>query len=286
MSSWAPVDLVSDADLVTYEGSILKQFGQASWEDKRRAAIGHWLFPLLKGRGYDPFRLITRAEASVVYGYTGSAYSDMTSTCRDTTADDVNLATIFATAGSDALYVGSTEPFRGLYVAQDDSVSSASSVLSVAYWNGAWTNLGVSDGTRHTSGKTFSGGGSVPWSLPVDWMRRAVNSSARIYWVKLTVSATPTSAKARQIGMIRQSALSAPATLRTLELIFREAPTGQDGPWEEKASYYKGEAEAALDRAWAYLSQEFDSDNSDQVSDTEHQQTADQVSNGWSLERA
>ena len=40
-----------------------------------------------------------------------------------------------------------------------------------------------------------------------------------------------------EIGAIRRSVLSAPATLRTLLLIMREAPTGGPGPWADKADW-------------------------------------------------
>ena len=61
---------------------------------------------------------------------------------------------------------------------------------------------------------------------------------------------------------------------------------GQDGPWREKADFYKEEAELALQRALATIGEEFDSDGSDQTSVAEQQQTPEQVSGGWTLERA
>jgi hypothetical protein len=150
----------------------------------------------------------------------------------------------------------------------------------VAYWNGNWEALTVQDGTITDGGKTLSGGGSVTWLLPVDWMVRAVNGSTRYYWAKVTVSATPTSAKAGQLGVIRASSLRAPATFRTLQLIFQEAPTGGDGPWRDKAEFYRQEADAALQRALLICGGEFDSDESDEISVTEAAQTAEEVSTG------
>jgi hypothetical protein len=284
--SWHPNDLVTDVDLRDYEEAVVSSFGQTTWQAKRTKALEDWLFPILKGRGFDPYRLRTRVEPDLVYGYTGSAYSDLTAACMSATDDDVNLATVFATAGTDALYVGFAEPYRGLFIRMLDAVSSAASVLSVAYWNGNWEPLTIADGTVKTAGKTLSAGGSVTWLLPVDWMTRPVNGSAALYWVKVTVSATPTSAKAGQIGCIRGSALRAPATFRTLQLIFQEAPTGADGPWQEKAAFYRDEADQALQRALLIVGGDFDSDASDQVSETESQQTTDEASGGpWVLER-
>lgn len=286
--SWHPNDLVSDFDLVDYEATVLDRFGHTSWLAKRTKALEDWLFPILKGAGFDPHRLRTRYECDAVQGYTSSAYSDLADAAKDTTADDVNLAAIFATVGTDALYIGSTQPFRGLFVREADTVGSATSVLTVAYWNGTWEALTISDGTRKTAGKTFSGGGAIGWLLPMDWATRTVNSQGPYYWVKLTVSATPTSAKAGQIGVIRGSTLRAPATFRTLELIFREAPTGGPGPWEDKADYYEKQADSALQRALAICGGDFESDDpaTDLISPTEAAQTAAEVSGGWRRERA
>lgn len=284
--SWHPNDLVTDADLRDYEEAVSTRFGQTTWLSKRTKALEDWLFPILKSQGFDPHRLRTRFEPASVLAFTASAYSDKTGASKDTAADDLNLATIFATAGTDALYIGSTVPFRGLFVRMLDSVSAIASVLSVAYWNGTWEALTVADGTMQAAGKTFSGGGSVTWLLPMDWATRVVNGSTPYYWVKVTVSATPTSAKAGQLAVLRASALRAPAALRTLQLIFQEAPTGADGPWEQKADFYKGEADLALQRALAIVGGEFDTDTNDVISVEEAAQTAETAGGGYALERA
>lgn len=284
--SWHPSDLVSDVDLRDYEEAILSSFGQSTWQGKRTKALEDWLFPILKGRGFDPYRLRTRFECDQVWGYTGSAYTDQTAASRDTTSDDLNIATILATPGTDALYIGSTQPFRGIFLRMLDSVSSASAVLAAAYWNGNWETLLIADGTIQTAGKTLSAGGSVTWLLPVDWMTRIVSTGDALYWVKVTINAVPTSAKAGQIGVIRTSSLRAPATFRTLQLIFQEAPTSADGPWERKAELYKDEADQALQRALVICGGEFDTDESDQISADEAAQTVAEVSAGIALERA
>lgn len=274
--AYHPNDLVSDADLQDYENAILTGFGQSSWQSKRTKALEDWLFPILQANGYDPHRLRTRYDVHQAFSLISSVYADVTDDTRDTTVDDLNLAAIFATVGTDALYLGSLQPFQGLFVQMADSVGTAASVLTVSYWNGAWTSLQITDGTIKTSGKTLSGSGSIGWILPTDWITRIVNSSTdRQYWVKLTVSATPTSAAAGQIAVIRASTLRAPAIFRTLELIMREAPTGADGPWDEKAAYYERQADVALQRALQVCGGEFDTDESDQVSETEAEQTTD-----------
>lgn len=289
MSSWHPSDLVADADLYAYERTLREVFGELlTWEDRRAKTLEDWLFPILKGAGYEPQRLRTRHQADPVYAYTAAAYVDKTAAAKDTTADDLNLATIFATAGSDYLYVGSVEPFRGIFLRLLDSVSSATGTMTVEYWNGRWRGLQIADSTKAVSGKTLSAGGSVTWTLPVDWATRPVNGSGARYWARISVNATPTGATATQIGVIRRSVLCAPATLRTLMWIFREAPTSQDGPWDRKAAYYETEADAALQRALRIVGGEFDTAEppDDLIDPTENAQTSAEASGGgWLLER-
>jgi hypothetical protein len=275
--SWAPNDLVSDADLVAYESRILTSFNAADWEEKRRRALEDWLAPILRGQGFDLARLKTRFEVEAVQGYTASAYTDLLSGATNGTVDDINLATVFATPANDALFVGSALPFRGLSWRLLDAVSAVAGVASVKYWNDGWSALTVTDGTVKSSGKPFSGGGAMTWSVPLDWVLRKVNAVGPYYWAKVTVSAVPTSAKASQIGVIRRSALGAPATMRTLLLIMREAPTGGPGPWAEKAAWYESEADAALQRAIPLLGGEFDTDVSDQISVDEAAQETPEV---------
>ena len=285
MSSWHPSDLVTDQDLVDYESTILTQFGQSTWLAKRTKALEDWLFPRLRAAGFTPHLFRTRFDASAVLGYTGAVYTDLTAGSQDATTDDVNLAGVFATPANDRLYIGSSEPFRGVYLDLLDAVSSAAGVLSVAYWAGAWKSLAASDGTIIASGKTCSGGGAVTWTLPSDWAMRGVNSTDDAYWVRLSLSATPTGAAARQVAVIRASVLRAPVAFRTLELIMREAGTRGDGPWEAKADSYAEQAGLAFERALPLLGGEFDTDASGQVSATEAAQTSAEVGGGWRLER-
>lgn len=285
--SWHPTDLVSDADLLAYESTLLQTFGVATFEDKIGRALEDWLWPTLRANGFTPATFRTRYVADDVWGYTSSAYTDLQAETEDTTEDDINLATVLASA-SDYLYIGSTQTFRGIYLRMLDNVSSASGVLTVQYWAERWRTLAVADRTIATAGKTLSAGGSVTWTLPVDWATRKVNSSDLRYWARLSTSATPTGAKAGQIGCIRRSLLCAPVTMRALGLVFTEAPTrASEGPWREKADWYLREAELALQKALPLIGGEFDSDASEQIDSDEAAQTADEVSDGgWTLERA
>lgn len=286
--SWAPNDLVSDVDVAAYESTFLGQFGVTEWTEKRARALEDWLWPILRGRGFDPERFRTRFAPTQVWGYTGSAYTDYTSAASDQTADDVPLAAIFATPASDALYIGSLQPFRGLSVRMLDDVSATTSAASVSLWCDTWRGSAISDATQITSGKSFSGGGAITWTVPEAMVTREIYS-VRGYWARVMVSAALTAGTAAtQIGVIRRSVLCAPATFRTLALICREAPAAQDGPWLDKAVWYEQQAADALERAIAILGGEFDTVTEDDIVDSdEAAQTSAEVSgvSGFTLER-
>jgi hypothetical protein len=284
--SWFPQDLVTDDDLTAYESTVLTQFNKTDWTDKRAKALEDWLWPILRAQGFNPQQFRTRYEIESVYGYTGSVYTDKSSGASDTSTDDLDLAAIFATPSTDKLYLGSSARFRGIHVHMADSPSSATGTLAVQYYGETWRSLQIADGTVGVSGKTLSAGGSVTWDVPVDWATRAVNGTGPRYWARLSVSAVPTGAKAGQIGVIRRSLLCGPAALRTLALIFREAPAMLDGPWKDKAAWYEQEAGTALQRALPLLGSEFDTDDSDEISADEASQTAAEAGGGgWVLER-
>jgi hypothetical protein len=165
-----------------------------------------------------------------------------------------------------------------------DGVSAVAAGVTVANWSDTWNALPVIDGTREVPGKSFSGGGAITWPVPSTWVTRSINNSAHLYWVKLTMSATPTAATAGQLGVIRRSSLCAPSTLRTLMLIMREAPTGQDGPWDAKALFYETESNAALQRALLICAGEFDTDEDDLIGDDE-EAAGDAVVRTFRMER-
>lgn len=286
--SWSPNDLVSDQDLVSYEAKILTQFGQFEWSLRRTKALEDWLWPILRANHFEPERLRTRYVADKVFGYTASSFTDYTAAASSQAADDLPLANILAAAGTDGLYVGSQKPFRGISLRMLDAVSSVAGTMQVALWRDTWAQTGVTDETTRTGGKTLSGGGAISWLVPSDWVQRPLSDSGYLYWARLRTSATPTGAAASQLGVIRRSALCAPATLRTLMLIMREAPTSQAGPWVEKAEWYEAQANEALQRALPIVGGEFDTETVDDVVDTaEAAQTSEAVSGGgWTLERA
>jgi hypothetical protein len=283
--SFHPNDLITDDDLLAYESTLFDTCGRDEFVEKREKAIEDWLFPILAANGFTPDRLRTRFEPASVLGFTGAAYSDLTAAAIDDTADDLNLAAVFATPGSDALYVGFGKPFRGLSWRMLDAVSAVSGTVTVQYFADGWKTLRVTTDMA-AAGVPFTRGGAMTWRVPSDWVKRPVNGGDALYFVKVTVSATPTSAKAGQLGVIRRSVLCAPAAFKTLALIMREAKTGSEGPWREKAAEYQTDADAALERALQIVAGEFDTDESDQVSPTEETQTRSEVARGpFRLER-
>jgi hypothetical protein len=286
--SWHPNDLVSDEDLLAYEPTVLTQFGRFEWTDKRQKALEDWLFPSLAARGFDPDRLRTRVQPEAVYSYTASTFADRTSVAQSATADDLALGA-YLTGTSDALYVGSARPFRGVSLRMADTPSSASAAFAVALWQDAWTPTLITDGTQASTGKSASRGGAVTWRMPSGWVVRSLNGSATLYWARLTVSAALTAgATAGRLGVIRRSAFCGPVTYKTLEWIFRAAPTSQDGPWDRRADFYADAAEGALTRALQQAGGEFDTAEVDDVlDDADAAQTADQAGAGdWTWERA
>jgi hypothetical protein len=277
--SWQPNDLVSDADLIAYERTILSQFGQDSWTARRQKAIEDWLFPLLEGHGFDPSRFRTRFIADAVVANS----TDITDQAR---ADDgLNVAALLAST-SDALYVGSSEAFRGLSIRQVEQANTVDSVLAVTLWTDAWSPApDLADQTK-IGNRSLGAGGSITWRVPEGLVRRTLAGRGPYYWVRLKISAAPTGCVIGPIAVIRRSRLCAAVTYRTLSLIFREAPIAQDGPWLEKATWYEQEAERAWLRVADRIGGEFDSDDDDAISPAEAEQTAASVNGGgWTFER-
>lgn len=282
--SWAPNDLVTDVDLKGYESTILTQFAVPDWQERRQKAIEDWLFPLLESAGFTPPRLRTRHTPVSAFGYTSASFTDKTSAAG--TDNGLVLSTILA-ASTDYLYLGFKEPFRGLSVRMLDNVNAAANVLGVQLWADGWvTPAGVINETKVGSA-CFGKGGAITWRMPDAVVTRSVSTSGALYWARLLLSAAPTSGTAiGPVSVIRRSRLCAAVTLRTLSLIFREAPSQQDGPWEAKADWYEKEAERAWLRVAGQIGPEFDTDGDDTIGDTERGQTAEDVNGGgWTMER-
>ena len=285
--SWHPSDLMTDQDLVAYERDILTRFNVQDWQARRQKAMEDWLWPSLRSNGFAPERFRTRHQPDAAFGSTSSVFTDISSAVKNTTTDDLNLATTLA-ASSDAIYIGSSQPFRGLSVRMLDAVSTAATTLTVELWCDTWKSVQATDGTQLTVGKPFSRGGAITWTVPAEWVVRTLNSgSTPYYWARVRLSAVPTSAKCGQISVIRRSVLTGPLTYKTLAMIFREAPMAQDGPWADRATYYETESALALERAYKLVGGEFDADDPvDDVLDSDDEaQTRDDAGSPRRWER-
>ena len=262
---WTPADLLTDLDLLAIDRLCLTDFGVSDLTDKRRAALD-WLAPRVEQAGYKLWQHATRKAPEAVFGYTGTAYSDLTAAATDTTDADVPLSSILAVPSSAAVYVGLRDPFKGVYIGVSDNVNANSATLDVSVWTGAWTTVtSLVDGTQATAGKSCSGGGLVTWQWPDTWTRRTLNNSL-LYWAKVTFASTLTAGtSAAQLTPVVPSRLTLPATYYTLGLLYQESYGSQRGSWQEKADKMFAAATDGLAIALPLIADEFDVSGDDTV---------------------
>ncbi len=281
--SWAPGDLVSDADLVAYERTILTQFQASDWQARRQKALEDWLFPLLEMRGFDPQRWRTRYVATAVVSSTSSVLTDRTAAAAS--SEGLALAPILA-ASSDWIAFGYKDAFRGLSIRQLEQPNATAASLTVQVWTGAWQAPEELLNDTLVGAVSLAKGGSLTWTVPESLVQRVLNGVTG-YWARIKMSAAPAACVIGPVAVVKRSRLCAPVTVKTLALIFREAPIAQDGPWQEKADYYERAADAAWLRVADQIGSEFDMDKDDVINASEEDQTAAEASGGgWRWERA
>jgi len=95
-------------------------------------------------------------------GVTDSLTRDLTDRAANGTSTAMDAA-----ATGDRLYLGFALPIGGIHV-EMKTRNDNSSVLTVNYWNGAWTSIGASDGTSK-QGKTLNQDGDITWDKKTDW---------------------------------------------------------------------------------------------------------------------
>ncbi len=196
--SWTRLGLVTDADLGVIEPQATvaaKPWGAASWPDQRAEAKNDLAIWLERDHPDVPGvtdRVIDTWNPAYVLGYTGSAYTDLTSEASNDTEEDIDLATTLATFGTDRIYVGAAWEFDGVWINLLDSINATASVMTVKYWADAqWTDLTATDRTK-ASGATLATSGRVTWTIPSDWVRRKLsNTSEEFFWVEISLSAAP-----------------------------------------------------------------------------------------------
>ncbi len=245
--SWPGLALVTDNDLGALEPSILDgTWGAATWPDQRAEAkrdIRVWLeldFPEVIGVAD---RVLDRWAPDYVFGYTGSAYTDITTGARTDTPDDVALATILATPASDRLYLGAAWTFDGLHALMTATRNAVASTLTVKYAGPTgWTALTVVDGTA-VSGATFAQSGRITWTTPTDWQRQRLNGTGdEFFWIEVSVSAALTSGTTlTQLLAIRPpDGLKRCATYLALGHIYNglAAKSPNEDGWRQQADKY------------------------------------------------
>ncbi len=194
---WSALTLVTDSDLGALEPEATNgHWKTTTWPNQRAEAKRD-----LKIRLETDFATIPNVADKVkdthqpdaVLGFTSSAYTDFTNEAATKDEEDINLAAIFATFGTDKLYVGHSGEFDALDVRMMDSLNAIASVLTVKYSGpSGWTALTATDGTSN-SGKTFGKSGRITWTVPTDWQRLTLNDSNDAhFWLQLSVSAALT----------------------------------------------------------------------------------------------
>lgn len=93
-------------------------------------------------------------------------------------------------ASVDFIYLGCVVPFRGLYVNQT-ATNSTAAVLTIEYWNGAWTSAGAITDVTSNGGATLNRDGAITIdTVPTDWTTTRVSTGGELFWIRLSSSAT------------------------------------------------------------------------------------------------
>lgn len=280
-------DLLSEADVLAFDNEVLTVFGasaaavRTNLNGKRLIAVQDWLHGELLRAGYRPEQHTARYPSASVLHLTGSTYADITTAASDKTIDDLALPTLLASS-TDRLLVSSTRPFKGLVVGMLDTVNSLTSSAIVEYWSGGqWLALSLTDATQVVTGKSFSGGGRITWTIPDDWAKRPVNAeSTWRYWVRLGVTVSPNAGTATHLLPLLRSRLTTPAAHYALSLLYGESWGIQRGEWKDKAAEYQKMADRLLLSALKDL-QEFDTTGAEAVSTVEEPAEPDPNLTTW-----
>lgn len=250
---WSQLTLVTDTELGALEPeatSAAAPWGSTTWANAR--AEGKRDLKILLEADFSEVpnvadKVVDTWRPDWVLSAIGGVFTDRTSQAADKTEDDLPLATVFATFGTDKLYVGCSSEFEGLRVLMTATVNAIASVLTAKYSSPTgFATINATDGTV-SSGKTFAKSGRITWTMPSDWQRESLNGMAdAYYWIELTVSAAlSASTSATQILPIRpHDGLKRVAALLTLSHIFKglSAAAAEPKDWLERAMGYRQDA--------------------------------------------
>ena len=250
--SWAGLTLATDADLGALESEATAPdapWGQSSWQtqlDGAKKELGIWIDTDFPETPMASDRIRDRWAAEKVFAETGGTFTDYSVEARDDTEEDIDIEAVYATPGSDYLYVGALWTYHGLFVHMLDSVNANASVLTVAYWaKDQWQTVPAqSDGTIAAAGKTLGQSGRVTFATPTDWERRSLNSTGEeYYWTRLSINNALTSGTSisHLLSLRQTDNLTLVHTYLTLSYIFGGLARQSTDPegWREQSNAYR-----------------------------------------------
>ena len=120
----------------------------------------------------NPYLVIVKTSDLLVAA--GNA-SDHSVELQDGDTTDVQFDALDTAANGDFIYVGANVQFRGAAVRVGADPQNTASVLTVKYWNGAWTDVSATDGTT-SGGATFAASGNVTWTVPATWTKASLQA--------------------------------------------------------------------------------------------------------------
>lgn len=132
-----------------------------------------------------------------VYFFNG-LFSDISAQTTDSAA---NATLNFTTVGTDCLYLGSANPFRGVAFNLATGGSGGAD-LQWSYWNGAWANLETTPFNEGTFQLQYNG--YVYWSDdPAGWLTTSVSGSPALYYVRACLASGPYATKPVERQVVR-----------------------------------------------------------------------------------
>jgi hypothetical protein len=133
-------------------------------------------------------KLLTYSSASALPAMPsiGTDYSDQVNDASTTTFAAIGA---LGTNAGDCVVINTQVQANRIKLTLNTNVNTNASVMTVSYWNGAWTAVsGFTDGTIGVAGKTCSQTGYVTWTQPTDAIPKYMYGSNG-FWLKITFSA-------------------------------------------------------------------------------------------------
>ncbi len=145
----------------------------------------HQIYP-----GTDPYvkRVVVFVSASAIPTIpdVGSDYTEQATDGTSTTV--VILDSLGTLAQFDCVFIMTDIPATSLkFTMNGTKVNGDSAVANIHYWNGAWTDTSMTDGTIAVAGKTLGQSGSMSWSAPTDEIPHYMYNQCG-FWYRLSLA--------------------------------------------------------------------------------------------------